>query len=222
MQRLQAIEYELRPNGEQQRNMRHFAGSCRVVFNKTLALQKTNHDTGGKFINNVAIMAKHLTAWRNGAPQPSGRTSPWLADTPVHLLQLARQSDSFRYPVPMQIKLKQGNSRIFLPKLSWMRYCNSRSVFGAVRNVTVSLRADKWRISIQTARLTQAWQAAEHSSGMFALQSQNLPGREGGPEHLEADRSRSVERLCKYQWSNCKRPSLCKTRQEITHCGISK
>jgi len=37
-----------------------------VVFNEGLTLQKTNHDAGGKFINYVA-MAKHLTAWRNGA-----------------------------------------------------------------------------------------------------------------------------------------------------------
>ena len=42
-----------------------FAGACRFVFNKALALQKENHEAGGKFIGYVA-MAKHLTAWRNG------------------------------------------------------------------------------------------------------------------------------------------------------------
>ena len=40
MKRLQAYKFELKPNGEQQRNMRRFAGSCRFVFNKALALQK--------------------------------------------------------------------------------------------------------------------------------------------------------------------------------------
>ncbi|EYS85447.1 hypothetical protein CF68_11465 [Cupriavidus sp. SK-4] len=64
MQRIQAFKYELMPTGEQQRQMRRFAGSCRFVFNKALALQKENHDAGGKFIGYVA-MAKHLTAWRN-------------------------------------------------------------------------------------------------------------------------------------------------------------
>jgi hypothetical protein len=34
MQRLQAFKYELRPNGEQQRNMGRFAGSRRFVYNK--------------------------------------------------------------------------------------------------------------------------------------------------------------------------------------------
>ena len=65
MQRLQAFKFELMPNGEQTRNMRRFAGSCRFVFNKALALQKENFEAGGKFIGYVA-MAKQLTAWRNG------------------------------------------------------------------------------------------------------------------------------------------------------------
>lgn len=40
MQRRQAFKYELRPDGQQERQMRRFAGSCRFVFNKALALQK--------------------------------------------------------------------------------------------------------------------------------------------------------------------------------------
>ena len=31
-----------------------------------------------------------------------------------------------------------GNSRLFLPKLGWLRYRNSRNVLGELRNVTVS------------------------------------------------------------------------------------
>jgi putative transposase len=42
MQRLLAFKYELMPNGEQQRAMRRFAGSCRFVFNKALALQQAS------------------------------------------------------------------------------------------------------------------------------------------------------------------------------------
>ncbi|MFS8981422.1 helix-turn-helix domain-containing protein, partial [Cupriavidus necator] len=62
MQLLQAFKYELIPSGDQQRDMRRFAGSCRFVFNKALALQKENFEAGGKFIGYVA-MAKHLTGW---------------------------------------------------------------------------------------------------------------------------------------------------------------
>ena len=169
MQQLQAFKYELVPNGEQKRHMRKFAGSCRFVFNKALALQKENHEAGNKFIGYVA-MAKQLTDWRNSLE------TPWLKDAPCHSLQHAlkdlerayknffakrtafprfkRKGDggSFRYPDSQQFKLDQANDRIFLPKLGWVRYRNSREVAGELRNVTVSSNGDKWFISIQTER----------------------------------------------------------------------
>lgn len=160
MQRLQAFKYELRPDGQQEWQMRRFAGSCRFVFNKALAMQKANY----------VAMAKELTAWRNG------NETPWLKDAPVHPLQHALkdlerayknffakraafpkfkkkgQRDSFRYPDPKQIKLDQANSRIFLPKLGWLRYRNSRDVLGKVKNATVSQSGGTWFVSIQTER----------------------------------------------------------------------
>jgi len=169
MQRLQAFKYELMPDGGQQRDMRRFAGSCRFVFNKALAMQKERHEQGEKKLG-YAGLCKLLTEWRNSAE------TPWLKDAPTHPLQqtlkdLERayanffakradfprfkkkgQSDSFRYPDPKQIKLDQGNSRIFLPKLGWLRYRNSRSTLGAVKNVTVSQSGGKWYVSIQTER----------------------------------------------------------------------
>ena len=82
MKRLQAFKFVLLPNGAQQRDMRRFAGSCRFVFNRALALQQANHQSGGRFIGYLA-MAKHLTEWRHGAE------TPWLKDAPVHPLQHA-------------------------------------------------------------------------------------------------------------------------------------
>ena len=175
MQRLQAFKYELMPNGEQQRQMRRFAGLCRVVFNEALNLQKTRYEQGEKKLG-YAGLCKELTAWRNGAPLPSGRTAPWLSEGPAHTQQqtlkdleraysnfFAKRADfprfkkkgrhdSFRYPDPKQIKLDQTNSRIFLPKLGWLRYRNSRDVLGAVKNITVSQSCGKWFVSIQTER----------------------------------------------------------------------
>jgi putative transposase len=169
MQRLQAYKYELRPDGQQERQMRRFAGSCRFVFNKALALQKERYEQGEKKLG-YAGMCKLLTEWRNTTE------TAWLADAPVHPLQqtlkdLERaytnffakradfprfkkkgQSDSFRYPDPKQIKLDQANSRLFLPKLGWLRYRNSREVLGTVKNVTVSQSCGKWFVSIQTER----------------------------------------------------------------------
>ena len=169
MQRLQAFKYELKPNGQQERQMRRFAGSCRFVFNQALALQQARYEPGEKKLG-YAGLCKLLTEWRNSAD------TAWLAEAPVHPLQQTLQDlerayanffaqradfprfkkkgqhDSFRYPDPKQLKLDQGNSRLFLPKLGWLRYRNSREVLGTVKNATVSQSCGKWYVSIQTER----------------------------------------------------------------------
>ncbi|MEB0033056.1 transposase [Undibacterium sp. RTI2.1] len=180
MQRLQAFKYALMPNGEQQRDMRRFAGSCRFVYNKALALQKQNHEAGNKYIGYVP-MAANLPIWK----RETG--TQWLKETPSQALQHALKDlekayknffakradfprfkkkssgDSFRYPDPKQINLDQVDDRILLPKLGWIRYRNSRNVLGEVRNVTVSQSGGKWFESIQTEReveqplTTAAW-----------------------------------------------------------------
>jgi putative transposase len=172
MQRLQAFKYELKPTGEQQRAMRRFAGACRFVFNQGLAQQKERYERGEKKLG-YAGLCKLLTQWRNCAK------TPWLKNGPVHpqqqtLKDLERaytnffakraafprfkrkgRGDSFRYPDPKQIKLDSANARIFLPKLGWLRYRNSRDVLGELRNVTVSSSAGKWFICIQSERTVE-------------------------------------------------------------------
>ena len=64
MQRLQAFKYELRPNGEQELQMHRFAGACRFVFNRALALQKERYEGGEKKLG-YALLCKALTAWRH-------------------------------------------------------------------------------------------------------------------------------------------------------------
>jgi len=169
MKRLQAFKFELMPNGEQQRDMRRFAGSCRFVYNRALALQKENYEAGNPFIGYVP-MAAHLPVWKR-APDTA-----WLKDTPSQALQHALKDlerayknffahradfprfkrkgsgDSFRYPEPKQIKFDPAHDRIFLPKLGWLRYRNSRDVPGELRNATVSQSGGKWFVSIQTQR----------------------------------------------------------------------
>lgn len=149
--------------------MRRFAGCCRVVFNKALALQKEAHERGDKKPG-YAALCKLLTGWRHASE------TLWLAEAPTHPLQQALKDlerawtnffagraalprfkkrghgDSFRYPDAKQIRLDEPNSRLFLPKLGWLRYRKSRAVQGVVKNVTVSASCGKWFISIQTER----------------------------------------------------------------------
>lgn len=145
--------------------MRRFAGACRFVFNKSLALQNENHEAGNKFLSYVK-MAAWLVEWKK-APE-----TQWLKESPSQPLQQALKdlerayknffqkrasfprfkkrghSDSFRYP--QGVKLDQANNRISLPKLGWISYRNSREVVGEVKNVTVSQSCGKWYVSIQT------------------------------------------------------------------------
>jgi putative transposase len=167
MQRLQAFKFEIRPDGQQQRQMRRFAGSCRFVYNKALALQKERFEQNEKKLSAFALN-NLLPAWK-ALPE-----STWLSDSPSQTLQQALkdldrayqnffakradfprfkkkgQGDSFRYP--QGCKLDQSNSRIFLPKLGWLRYRNSREAVGVIKNVTVSQSCGKWFVSIQTER----------------------------------------------------------------------
>lgn len=145
--------------------MRRFAGACRFVFNRALALQNENRETGNKYIP-YTKMASWLIEWKS-APE-----TQWLKESPSQPLQqslkdLERgyknffqkraafprfkkrgQNDAFRYP--QGVKLDQANNRISLPKLGWVRYRNSREVLGEVKNVTVSQSCGKWYVSIQT------------------------------------------------------------------------
>ena len=168
MKRLQAYKYELKPNGEQLLDMRRFSGACRFVFNKALAWQNEQYAADKSIKFSYTTLANLLPLWKQ---DPSIQ---WLKESPSQPLQqtlkdLERayknffakradfprfkkkgQSDSFRYP--QGCKLDQGNSRIFLPKLGWVRYRNSREVLGVVKNVTVSGKQGKWFVSIQTER----------------------------------------------------------------------
>lgn len=50
------------------------------------------------------------------------------------------------------IKHDVANSRIFVPKIGYIRYHKSRDVLGIVKNVTISRQAGNWYVSLQTER----------------------------------------------------------------------
>ena len=165
MMRRQAYKFQLKTNLSQARQMRRFAGACRFVFNQALALQKAKYEAGNKKLSYADLCAELLTL---------KSSNPWLGESPSQTLQqslkdlersytnfFAKRADfprfkkkglssSFRFP--QGCKLDQANNRIFLPKLGWMHYRNSREVLGEVKNVTVSHSCGHWYISVQTER----------------------------------------------------------------------
>ena len=168
MKLLQAYKFELMPNGEQMRAMLRYAGACRFVYNKALAWQNEQYQADNSFKFSYTKLANLLPEWKKDP------AIGWLKESPSQTLQQALknletsfknffakradfpkfkrrgQHNSFRFP--QGCKVEQGNSRVFLPKLGWIRYRNSRTLLGEVKNITVSSTNGKWYASIQTER----------------------------------------------------------------------
>jgi putative transposase len=78
--RLQAYQFELRVHEKQTHPMLRFAGACRLVFNRALALQQEIDELCG-FRPGYAELCEEMARWRE-----EGETS-WLMDAPSQALQ---------------------------------------------------------------------------------------------------------------------------------------
>ena len=158
-----SYQYELIPNGEQVRKLKQFCGCCRFVFNRGLEEVKKYYESTGYFLNYAQLTAL-LPKWKQDAD--------WLKDCHSQVLQQSMKNlsqalmnfsagranfphfkakggkDSCRFP--QGIKLDGGNNRIYLPKIGWVRYRNSRETIGTIKNVAVFFKCGKWYVSIQT------------------------------------------------------------------------
>ena len=158
-----SYQYELIPNGEQVRKLKQFCGCCRFVFNKGLEEVKKYYETTGHFLNYIQLAA-FLPKWKQDCD--------WLKDCNAQVLQQSMKNlsralmnfsagranfprfkakgrkDSCRFP--QSVKSDQNNNRIYLPKIGWVRYRNSRTIIGTIKNVTVTAKCGKWYVSIQT------------------------------------------------------------------------
>ena len=167
MKILQAYKFQLRPKVGQESLMRSFSGCCRFVWNKALALEKDTYESGGKYLGYCKLAGK-LKEWKKE------EETSFLSKSHSQILQQSLKDldrayknffekrtgfprfkkkgthDSFRYP--QGFKLDEGNSRIFLPKIGYVRYRKSRKIKGTPKQVTVSLSAGRWYVSIQTER----------------------------------------------------------------------
>jgi putative transposase len=80
--RLQAYRFELRPDREQRHQMGRFAGSCRFVFNRALALQKELFELSGAHASYADLCAL-LVDWKQG----NNKETDWLNEAPSQALQ---------------------------------------------------------------------------------------------------------------------------------------
>ena len=158
MQILKAFKFELMPNGEQIRKMKQFCGCSRFVFNRALAWQNEQYGQDNSVKFSYTKIANLLLEWK--------RELTWLKDCHSQVLQQSLKDlesafknffqkrsgfpkfkkkglkENFRFP--QGCKLEQQNNRLYLPKIGWIRYRNSRDVVGEIKNVTVSQKCGRF------------------------------------------------------------------------------
>ena len=176
----QAFKFRLEPKSRERKLFAQFAGCCRLVWNKALAVQKELLKEGNKLLS-FSDLCKLLIEWKHTEEtiflggvhsQPLQQTVKNLdraikeAFNKTNPKQFPRfkkkgQRDSFRYP--QGFKIDEPNTRVYLPKIGWVRYRNSQPIIGTPKNVTVSKRGDHWYVSIQTEREVETPQPTETS-----------------------------------------------------------
>ena len=164
MQLRKAFKFEIMPNGNQIRRIKQFCGCSRFVFNRALAWQNEQYEQDNSFKFSYTKIANLLPQWK--------KELPWLKECHSQVLQqsLKDLESAFknffqkradfpkfkkkglkeRFRFPQGCKLEQQNNRLYLPKIGWVRYRNSREVIGEIKNVTVSQKCGRFFVSIQT------------------------------------------------------------------------
>lgn len=155
-------KYTLKANTKTRQHFARYAGACRFVWNKVLALNE------GRYLAGVPRLpypdaSRLLTLWKHSEEYG------WLKDVNAQALQqclvdLERAyancfagrsapprfrkkllADAFRFPQGFRV---QGNT-VFLPKIGSVRFWRSRPIEGTIKNVTVSRQAEKWCVAFQ-------------------------------------------------------------------------
>ncbi len=163
-----AFKFRLKITAENQQKLINYAGGCRFVWNKALALNLDRLNQKQPILRYDA-----LDFWSKLWKQSDEYS--FLKDLPSQVLQQklmdldkafkdafdknqpikripvfkrkGQSSDSIRFP--QGFKIEQETNRICLPKIGWVRYRNSRKIVGTPKNVTVSRKGKHWYASIQ-------------------------------------------------------------------------
>lgn len=162
-----AFRFKLKLTEQQVNQLRSYAGQCRFLWNKFLAINLF------RLSNKQTIMRYHEMDFWSKLYKKSDEFG-FLKDSPAHILQQKLKDldrafmdcfdknqpnkrlpryrkkglhDSFRFPEPKHF-LVEGN-RVKLPKLGWVKFFKSQKIEGEIKNATISCHAGKWFISFQ-------------------------------------------------------------------------
>ncbi len=158
------FRYRLRPDKVQRQLFLQFAGACRWVYNRGLAQRKDLWEQEKKRVT-IFDQNKELSLLKKR------EETLWLGDIHSQVLQQALHDldsafnhffrrvkkkevpghpnfkskgdkDSFRYPQGVKI----NGSKVWLPKIGWVRFRKSREVEGGLKQTTVISEGGKWYV----------------------------------------------------------------------------
>ena len=160
-----AYQYRLKTNSEIEQQLFQFAGNCRFLWNKALALNLERLDDQAPLLwygelDWFSKLWKHSEPYAFLALSPAQTLQQTLKqlDRAFHdafdrsqplkhipVFKKRGERDSFTFPQGFKL----DGSRIFLPKIGWVGFKKSREIEGTAKNVTVSRQGKHWFVSIQ-------------------------------------------------------------------------
>lgn len=159
VKRHRTFKFMLKPTGEQERLFVRYAGCCRYVYNLALSLVNDFYgyvpDRGWncfQYINEMTQVWKPNAPFLKEAPSQTllqalfdldrSYKAFWNEGAGYPKFRKRGLNDSFRYP--QHFKIDEGNVRVFLPKVGWVRYRKSRNICGTPKQLTVKRELDHW------------------------------------------------------------------------------
>ncbi len=177
-----AYKFRLNTTAEAAQMMAQYAGNCRFLWNKALAINlfklknkqplcyyqefdffsklwKKSEEYGFLKLSPAQTLQQTLKQLERAFKDAFDKKQP-LKRLPV--FKRRHGSNSFSLPQGFKVEGK----RIFLPKIGWVSFRKSREVVGKVKNVTISQSGKHWFVSLQVEQ--EIGQSIHPSASMVA------------------------------------------------------
>lgn len=154
---------ELNPNNKQKTLFKQYAGAARFVYNWALALLQEDYKSEKKIKPSAITLHKLLVIQKNDQFKWMKDISKWCPQNSLRNLESAYkkffkkqtafpkfkkkgQRDSFTLDAPIIVK----DNKIKLPKIGWIKLKEHSYIpEGNPKSATISLRANRWFVSVK-------------------------------------------------------------------------
>jgi putative transposase len=162
-----AYKFRLNTTSDVESKMAQYAGNCRFLWNKALAINlfklenkqklcyyqefdffsklwKKSEEYGFLALSPAQTIQQTLKQLERAFKDAFDKNQP-LKRIPTFKKKSGVNSFSF----PQGFKIDNNGKRVFLPKIGWVNFRKSQTVLGKAKNITVSQKGKHWFVSIQ-------------------------------------------------------------------------